>query len=251
MFEAGLTSVSFRELSPKDIISLMKQTGLKNIEWGSDIHCPPNDKDNLAKTAQMQAENGIKCCSYGSYFRLSDTPLDLLPNYISAAKALGTSIIRTWCGTKGSADYTQDEKTELFANCKSAAQIAMQNGVTLCMECHQYTFTDDKNAALELMQAVNSPNFRMYWQPNQDKTFEENMEYATFIAPYVTNIHVFNWVGESKYPLKLAQQTWQKYLTAFSGDHKLLLEFMPDGKPESLQEEATALMNIIGGAKPK
>lgn len=251
MFEAGLTSVSFRELSPKDIISLMKQTGLKNIEWGSDIHCPPNDKDNLAKTAQMQAENGIKCCSYGSYFRLGDTPLDILPNYISAAKALGTSIIRTWCGTKGSADYTQDEKTELFANCKSAAQIAMQNGVTFCMECHQYTFTDDKNAAFELMQAVNSPNFRMYWQPNQDKLFEENMEYATLIAPYVTNIHVFNWQGESKYPLKLAQQTWQKYLTAFSGDHKLLLEFMPDGKPESLQEEATALMNIIGGAKPK
>jgi len=39
--------------------------------------------------------------------------------------------------------------------------------------------------------------------------------------------------------------TWKQYLSAMSGDHHLLLEFMPDDRIQSLSAEAEALLKII------
>ena len=57
-------------------------------------------------------------------------------------------------------------------------------------------------------------------------------------------IHVFNWEGKNKYPLCDAIDIWRKHLSFFDGSQKLLLEFMPDGKPESLAAETAALKEI-------
>ena len=126
-----------------------------------------------------------------------------------------------------------------------AAEIAKQNGVMLCMECHGGTYTDTLNSALELMQAVNSENFRMYWQPHQNKLVEENLAYATLLAEQTYHIHVFNWKEKEKLPLMEAVAVWKDYLGCFSGTHYLLLEFMPDGLIESLPQEAAALRRIV------
>lgn len=152
--------------------------------------------------------------------------------------------MRLWCGNKNSEDYTESEKQELFAKCKAAAKTAEAAGVTLCMECHMGTYTNTKESALELMQAVDSENFRMYWQPNQHRTEQENLEHANLLAPYTVNIHVFNWKGSEKSPLCQAVGIWRKYLDCFNGDRCLLLEFMPDGRIETLKTEADALKEI-------
>ena len=47
-----------------------------------------------------------------------------------------------------------------------------------------------------------------------------------------------------KYPLKGAEEIWKKYLAYFADDIPLLLEFMPDGRIESLETEAKALLGI-------
>ena len=39
----------------------------------------------------------------------------------------------------------------------------------------------------------------------------------------------------------------EKYLSFFDGSQRLLLEFMPDGKIESLEREVTALYKICKG----
>ena len=85
----------------------------------------------------------------------------------------------------------------------------------------------------------------MYWQPNQFKNFETNIEYAKTISSYVENIHVFNWEGNNKYPLCNAVDIWKEYLSCFDGEKNLLLEFMPDDRIESLSAEADALRRII------
>ena len=243
--ELGLVSVSFRSHSPEEILKAMKKAGLTCIEWGSDIHAPCNDIENLKKLAQMQEEYGIGCCAYGTYFRLGVTPMEELPMYIQGAKLLGTDILRLWCGDQNSEDYSQDEKENLFTQCRIAADMAASAGVILCMECHNKTYTNRKTAALELMKAVDSPNFQMYWQPNQYRTPEENLDYAKAIAPYTKHLHVFNWEEKLRFPLKEAKDLWRQYLACFSGDHKLLLEFMPDNGLDSLSEEAKALQEII------
>lgn len=241
-YNLGLCSVSFRKNTPEEILRAMNAAGLSVIEWGSDVHCPP---EKAKEIAELQKQYGIKCCSYGTYFRLGVTPICELEKHIKAAKTLGTDVLRLWCGDKDSQDYTESEKSALFAACKAAAEIAAANGVTLCMECHVNTYTNAKEAALELMRAVGSEHFRMYWQPNQYRSEEENVAYARAIAPYTVNIHVFNWKEKEKYPLCEANGIWREYLSFFDGDKNLLLEFMPDGFLETLGTEAAALREIV------
>lgn len=243
-YNLGLVSVSFREKTPEEILKEMKICGLSFIEWGSDIHAPCNDTKNIENIAILQEKYGITCSSYGTYFRLGATPLEELVTYINAAKILGTNILRVWCSNKNSEEHTKEEKNALFLECKKAAKIAEENGVTLCLECHINTYTNQKDAALDLMKNVASKNFKMYWQPSQYKTSQENIAYAKAIAPYTEHIHVFNWKGEEKFPLCEAVDIWKQFLDCFSGERTLLLEFMPDGKLETLKQETTALKEI-------
>ena len=100
MFDTGLVSVSFRPLMPEQVAAAAVNAGLNHVEWGSDVHAPYNDPQRLAQIVALQEQYGIRCCSYGTYFRLAVTPMTELPGYIQAAKMLGTDILRLWCGTK-------------------------------------------------------------------------------------------------------------------------------------------------------
>lgn len=245
MFKAGLVSISFRSSGVHEIIDAVKAAGLSLIEWGSDVHAKCTDAENLHRIREATESAGLSCSSYGTYFKLGKNSLDELSQYINAARILGTGILRLWCGTKGYAEYTESEKDALISECRSAARMAEESSVVLCMECHNGTFTDCLAGARELMERVNSNAFRMYWQPNQYRTEEENIEYARAIAPYTRVVHVFNWEGDNKYPLAEASEIWKKYLSFFNEDTALLLEFMPDGKIESLDTEAESLLKLI------
>ncbi len=244
MPDLGLVSISFRGLSPEKIIEETKNARLSCIEWGSDVHAPCDDTENLKKIAELQKKAGLFCCSYGTYFRLGASDTGELQQYIDAAKILGTDILRLWCGTKSSLEYTQEEENALFSLCRETALIAEKNGVTLCMECHNGTYTDTKEGAIRLMKEVNSPAFRMYWQPNQFVSIEENKLYARLLSPFTRHIHVFNWTEKERFPLGEAVSLWKEYLSYFD-DNTLLLEFMPDDDISSLRTEAEALRRLI------
>ena len=240
----GLCSISFRESSPEEILRAMQKAGLWVIEWGSDVHAPKDEPEKLRQLVRLQEQYRISCCSYGTYFRIGrDDPAEL-EAYIVAAKLLRTNILRLWCGTKNSEQYTEEEKQQLFAQCRQVAKLAEEAEVTVCMECHGNSYTNRGAAAYELMQAVGSPNFRMYWQPNQARTLEENLDSAKLLAPYIENIHVFNWTKTEKFPLAQAKEVWKTYLSYFAAGKTLLLEFMPDGQLASLEAEAEALKEI-------
>ena len=246
-YKLGLVSISFSDKTPKEILIAMKNAGLSYIEWGSDVHAPKDDVEKINEIVKLQEEYGIECCSYGTYFKLGETPIEELEGYIEAAKLLGTDILRLWCGSKNRHNLTDEEREKLFSECKKATNIAQKNNVVLCLECHNNTYTEDLNGALEIMEHVNSPFFCMYWQPNQFREFNENMEYAEKIAPYTKHIHVFKWRGQKKFSLYEGVQEWKAFLSFFGDDSALLLEFMPDNKIESLNTEADALREIVGG----
>lgn len=245
MYQIGLVSISFRKLSPEEVVQAMVNAGLKYVEWGSDVHAPCTDTERLEQIVALQEKYGVTCCSYGTYFRLGVTPIEELPDYIRAAKRLGTTILRLWAGRKSPDKFTPEEKEELFDQCRQAAKLAEEAGVTLCMECHRNTYTETQEGALELMQAVNSPAFRMYWQPSQALTIEGNVEYIRLLKPYIDHLHVFHWANEVHYPLSVGEENWKAYFPEFSGDRGALLEFMPDNRVESLPTEADTLRRII------
>lgn len=245
-YKCGLVSVSFRQHSPEEIVMAVKNAGLECIEWGSDIHAPCDDLEKIHNIVELQNKHGISCSSYGTYFKLCKDNVEELQKYIDAAKLLGTDILRLWCGEKSIDLCTESEKSQLYSECIRAAKIAEENNVVLCMECHNNSYTETIQGTMELMQTVNSPNFCMYWQPNQLKTLEQNIEYAELVSPYCKRVHVFNWDGNNKYKLSLAENTWKKYVEILKNTDTYLLEFMPDDKIESLKDEADALFNIVG-----
>ena len=246
-YQLGLVSISFRNHTPREILEAAKEAGLTCIEWGSDVHAPFGDRARLEEIVALQKEYGITCSSYGTYFRLGQTPLSELPEYIAAAKLLGTDILRLWCGTKCGAEYSDEEREAFFEECRRAAAIAEQENVILCMECHVKTFTQRLEDTLALMQAVDNQHFRMYWQPFQWQTPEENLMYAETLAPLSYHIHVFQWRDRERFSLHEGIAEWQGYLAKFSTPRTLLLEFMPDNLITTLPREAEALRAIIGG----
>lgn len=245
MFYPGLVSISFRAHTPEEIAAEAQKCRLRWVEWGSDVHAPCGEEARLEDIRSLHAERGLSCCSYGTYFRLGHTPLDALPEYIRSAKALGTGMLRLWAGRKKASDCTEEERLAFFDLCARAAEIARQQDVVLCLECHRRSYTETMEGALALMRYVNSPHFRMYWQPNPDISVEDNLAYLRALREYITHVHVFHWEGDQRLPLQEGIPVWKRYLAELDGDHHLLLEFMPDDQLESLQAEALALHTLI------
>ena len=244
-FTTGLCSVSFRKHTPKEILEAMQGAGLDRIEWGSDLHAPADDKDRLSSLVKMQQAYGVTCSSYGTYFKVGVHSADALAPYVHAAKHLGTSTLRIWAGEKNSEEFTEEEKKAFFDQCRLLAEIARREGVILCTECHNKSYTNRYDSALELMREVDSPHFRTYWQPNQFCDTAYNLAAVEALAPYTENVHVFHWIEKEKFPLIQGKEIWKQYLNRFSGEETLLLEFMPDGSLDTLRDEANALRGIL------
>lgn len=248
-YSLGLVSISFRGHAPREILSAMQGAGLTHIEWGSDVHAPCRDEGRLRELAALSREYGVTPAAYGTYFRIGQTPLSELSDYIRAAGILGTRTLRVWCGEKRGADMTGAERAALLSDCRAAARVAEEAGVVLCTECHMQTLTEDPLDTVWLMEEVASPAFRTLWQPFQWQTPEENLKNARTVAPYAAHLHVFHWRGSERLPLREAVGEWQAYLQAFTTPRTLLLEFMPGDSLSELAAEAAALRTIIGGTK--
>ena len=98
MAVAGLTSVTFRELSAAEVLCLAKEAGL---EWGGDIHLPPERPELAEELARRTAQAGLRSLSYGSYHRLCQG-MDFQP-VLKAAARLGAPNIRIWAGDRSPA----------------------------------------------------------------------------------------------------------------------------------------------------
>ena len=82
MIKTGLVSVTFRKLSPEEIIKLVSQSGLDGIEWGGDIHVPHGDVKKARDIAQITKDEGLIVASYGSYYSLGCEKEKNLPHQL-------------------------------------------------------------------------------------------------------------------------------------------------------------------------
>ena len=87
MAVAGLTSVTFRELSAAEVLCLAQEAGLAGLEWGGDIHLPPECPELAEELARRTAQAGLRSLSYGSYHRLCQG-MDFQPVLKAAAAQL-------------------------------------------------------------------------------------------------------------------------------------------------------------------
>jgi NADH:flavin oxidoreductases, Old Yellow Enzyme family len=246
MFSTGIVSVTFRKLSVDAIISAAVDNKLAGIEWGGDIHIPPNDIENAKNVAMKCAENELKIFSYGSYYALGQD--SDFTDILNTAIVLNTPNIRIWAGKKNSEDVTAGEWNQMVEETRVIADKLAEHNITLSFEYHGNTLTNTPESAVKLMTDVNRNNVKLYWQPNQYKDVEWNKAALRMVLPYLTNVHVFNWNGNEKLPLEDASKTWTEYINIIKADnkfHNLLLEFVKDDSMANFEADSAALNKLL------
>lgn len=240
----GLVSVTYRQLTPAEVIDACAGAGLSSVEWGSDIHVRETDPENARAVGEATRRAGLYVSSYGTYCRMGQGT-DFTP-YLDAAEALGAPILRLWAGVKGSAATSDEERAACVRDAQTYADMAAERGLKIAFEYHPNTLTDDSDSALRLMQEINRPNARLYWQPDFKKTRDELFRGLALALPYIEVLHVFTWLpsGEKR-PLAEGHDFWTEVFRRIPGlsDKKLLLEFVPGNDPAVLPREAQTLMN--------
>ena len=244
MYRIGLASIAFRQLSAEEIITLAKKVGISSIEWGSDIHAPKDDLANIDRIRKLTEEAGLSCSSYGTYFNITNDQPEDIRDYIVAARRLGVNTLRIWCAGHPYA-LPEEELQSRYETCRRIAQIAEEENVMICAECHSGNLTHDAASSLAFMETVNSSNFRMYWQPCELLTPEENVDFIKCVLPYVTNVHVYHYVNKTHRPLPEGQANWARYIKALGKDRLYILEHLPEHDPALLPQQAATLKNLL------
>ncbi len=254
MLQPGLVSVTFRKLSPEQIIDLVRQAGLTGIEWGGDIHVPHGDLSTAVEVRKRTEDAGLRVCAYGSYYRAVDNEADGLTfePVLESALALGAPVIRVWPGRRGSAAADAAYRAAVSANLREIGETANRSDVLVALEFHGNTLTDTVESALTLMDEVDHPNVKLYWQAPHDQSTEERLDGLKRVRRHLSHLHAFYWDmlegNLVRCPLSAGIGAWRAYLDAVAdleGDRFVLLEFVRDESPEQFLEDARVLKRLI------
>jgi len=255
MFHSGLVSITFRKLTPAQIVNLVAQGGLEGIEWGGDVHVPHGDIQRAQVVRRMTADAGLAVAAYGSYYRLDASEREGLEfaTVLETAVALGAPTIRVWAGGKGSADADEAHWQEIIQLSRCIADMADAAGIDIAYEFHGGTLTDTNETALRLVREVNHPRVKTYWQPATDRSEVVRLEGLRSVLPWLANIHAFYWRPDFAHRCLLREglASWTEYLqvAATTGhDHWVMIEFVRDDSPAAFLEDAAALKELIGRA---
>ena len=248
MIHPGLVSVTFRKLSPAEIVALVKQAGLKGIEWGGDVHVPSGDLGRAREVREITHENGLSMAAYGSYYRVgqSESAGMSFEKILETAVELGAPMIRVWAGGAGSDTVDEEGRWKIIRDFRAIADLAARAGVSVASEFHGGTLTDTNESAGRLLVEVDHPNVFTLWQPHNGEETAECVRGLRELLPKVGNAHVFHWwpTAAERHPLAEGAERWAQFLTLLKqapGDRFALLEFVQGDEPEAFLRDAATL----------
>jgi sugar phosphate isomerase/epimerase len=252
MLRTGLVSITFRTLTPRQVVDLVQRGGLASIEWGGDVHVPPGDAAQAQAVREMTADAGLAVSVYGSYYRLRDDAEEDHPfaAVLESAVALGAPVIRVWAGNQPSAEVDEVYRAGIVDRSRRIADMAAAEDIGIAYEYHSNTLTDSLGSALALLRDVNHPNVRTFWQPPNGRPPKENLAGLVQVADWVSNIHCFHWwpTSQDRHPLAEGETNWRMYLeriAALPGDRFVSIEFVKDNTPEQFLADAETLKGWI------
>lgn len=250
----GLVSITFRQLTPSEIVNRAAKAGLACIEWGGDIHVPHGDVSRAREVAALTTAHGLTVSAYGSYLRLADPEAPPDEAVIETALALGAPTIRIWAGKKGSADTSAQERLAVADAALRLADAAAAAGLTISYEFHGGTLTDTPESAVRLLQEAPHPAIRSFWQPPVGMADADCLASMDAVMSVLSNVHAFHWWpdSETRLPLASGRSRWIQFLRkirAAGHDPDVLLEFLPDNDPDLLPRESSALKEILQAAE--
>jgi len=192
MIYSGLVSVTFRKLTPGEIVSLVVKSGLQGIEWGGDIHVPHGNIVCAREVCNLTEANGLKVAAYGSYYNVGceDEQAFTFEQVLETAIALHAPTIRVWAGNRGSNEANPIWWDRVINESRRIAALAATVGITVSYEYHGNTLTDTSESACRLLKNVGHSNMGSYWQPTKGLTVESQLDELKQVMPWLSNIHV-------------------------------------------------------------
>ena len=238
--KAGLVSVTFRKLTPEQIVALCRENGLGWIEWGGDIHVPLGEIETARRVGALTREAGLNVATYGSYVRMTEAERPLFPELVATARALGAPSVRVWAGVSEDIGCIDEIAQSARTLCDMAKDLIFT------FEFHGRTLTWNDRSARALLERIDRPNIRTQWQPPISWPEADCLRAIETIRPWLYNVHVFSWKGIDRLPLSDHAGSWKKYLKAVAGDRLALLEFVIDDDPKQLAVDAATLHEWLG-----
>lgn len=239
----GLVSVTFRELKPSDIIKLTKESGLDGIEWGSDIHCPPDNEQAASEISALMTQNGLSSISYGSYYQVGS--FGRFDHILNTAVKLGAKNIRVWAGDTASMEACADVWKNVAEDSQRIADMAFPFEIAISYEYHNDTLTDNLDSVLLLINRVRRGNVYTYWQPPINSKVEDNIKSIRELVKMrkLKNLHIFTLDGLVRLPLDA--DVWIQYAREASPcEPALLLEFVKGNSIQQFLDDAKTLIKL-------
>jgi sugar phosphate isomerase/epimerase len=254
MLQGGLVSVTFRKLSPEEVIQLVSKSPLRGIEWGGDIHVPHGDLEKARKVSIMTEAMGLEVCSYGSYYRVAESETEGLSfqSVLDSALELKAPVIRVWAGKLGSAAADESYWKRVIDDSARITEMAAAAGVEVAYEFHAKTLTDTARSTRRLLDSVPHRALSTYWQPPLGVSHSERLQGLREIRDRLSHIHAYHWESEAgkltRRPLSQGRAEWSDYLGVIgeAGDSRyVLIEFVEDDEPQNFLRDAATLMEWI------
>ena len=246
----GAVSATFKKmpLTTAEIISLLKDCGLKAVEWSENVHVFPGDIEGTEKLRRATEDAGLRITAYGSYFRLGENadPAGAFMPSLRSAKALGAPVIRIWAGAKGSAEVSEEERCAWTREAALIGGLSREYGIKAAFEWHKNTLTDTNESAARLIREANHPNLYCLWQPTVALSPRERTAGIRQMGERLLHFHVYSWPDGKRGPLNAAE--WQYYLDAAEGlqpERCALMEFVRDDTVEQFRQDAKTLINLL------
>ena len=253
MLYGGLVSITFRQLQPREIIGLVKKSGLKGIEWGGDIHVPHGNLHTAREVGLITRDEGLAVAAYGSYYRVGCQGQEGVPDFkdvLETALELEAPLIRVWAGNIGSDRADQSFWDRVVEDSIRIGDMARSENILVAYEYHSDTLTDTLEYNQRLMREVDHPNIRSYWQPLGHHDTKSCMDGLVQVLPRLENVHVYHWIDGNRLPLGAGEQEWRNYMRLLKdipGQHYALIEFVKDDRTEQFLEDAATLKRWLGG----
>ncbi len=248
MLHSGLCSITFRKLSARQVLDLVKQAGIEGIEWGGDIHVPHGDVAIAREVRRMTADAGVAIPSYGSYYRVGLREPAPFEAVLDSANELGAKVVRVWAGKKGSAEADAAYRDLVEKDSLRIAELAGKAGVTVAYEYHPNTLTDTLDSTLALLKAAGGAGMKTYWQPHTGGSAERNLAELKALLPSLAHVHCYWWEAQKRLPLAQGAADWRQYLALAAqakGDRTVYIEFVQDDAPANFLADAATLKNWL------
>lgn len=251
----GLVTVTFRQLSPENIVAVAKSSGLQVLEWGGDVHVPAGDTKRAREVASLTRAAGLETICYGSYYRAGhegDGGMPAFADVLETAVALGAPCIRVWAGMRGSDAADEAYFRHVCADANRIAGLARSRGVRIAFEFHDGTLHDNAESAARFLGTLPHQNVFSLWQPLVSLDAEQRDRSMRVVLPRLAHVHAFHWLpGDpiDRRPMSEGENDWRAWLETMREagcKADVLLEFVRGDAQEALAEDAFVLRSLMG-----